>query len=143
VALQGQFLKGMGVGEMPQIVKQAGAKKGFKAASTQPTCGALFRQILDKAPGKVIYAYGMACPCVGGSWINTIRRAQLEDTMETHKRRRGSKLRKGGSKVNMAPKSIPYRICKAPAETGKNCFSHAYNIYNAACLVSESFDLSA
>jgi hypothetical protein len=55
VGTQGQFFKRVGIGKMPQIVKQGRAQKRTDPAGAKPVIGSPFRQIEQKPPGQMVH----------------------------------------------------------------------------------------
>jgi hypothetical protein len=108
---KGQFLEGMGVGKMAQVVEKPGAQKGTDPFGAKPGIGAPFRQADKETPGQVIHPYRMGRAGMGGAGVNPISRTKLKYPEEPHKRRGSNQSRHSRGKVDMPPKNIPNRVC--------------------------------
>jgi hypothetical protein len=117
---EGQFLEGVGIGEMPQVVEKSGAQERTYSLGAEPGIGPLFRQVDEKPPGQVVHSQRVGCPGMGGAGVNLISRAKLKDPGEPRERNGADQGCHGRGKVNMTPKNISNRV-RIPFPEGCPC----------------------
>ena len=110
---------------MPQIMEQRCTKKRKNPLWAKPGIRPLFSKA-DKEPfSQMVYAYGMACPGMGGPWIKVKGRAQLHNPVKPHKGQRSRQSPQTRGKINMPPQNIPNGITISGPKAGKDTFLHS------------------
>jgi hypothetical protein len=138
---KGQFLEGVGVGEMPKVVEKPGAQEGADPFGAEPGIGAPLRQVKEEPPGQMIHPQGMSRPGMSRARINHIRRAKLKNPVKPCERKGADQCGHTGAKVDMTPKDISDRLRVTVTEGRPSIIAHARILHFPVWILQAAWNL--